>query len=118
MKRVIVLLVACFACVSYKRVSIGPGNPEGDGCLQICKQTKHNDDAIVECASTCPGALVENDDCLHPIDVDGEPEPVTGCVATGHVRWGRIAKISGVIVGAALVVTALMFAAFLSAPTH
>jgi len=118
MKRVIVLLVACFACVSYKRVSIEPGNPDGDGCLQICKQTKHNDDAIVECASTCPGALVQNDDCDSPSGVDGEPEAAPLCVATAHVRWGRIAKTVAVIGGAALVVTALLFVAFLSAPTH
>jgi len=101
-----------------KRVSIGPGNPDGDRCLQICKQANHNDDAIVECASTCPGALVQNDDCYSPTGVDGEPEPATGCVATSHVRWGRIAKIAAVIAGSALIVTVLVFAAFLSAPTH
>jgi len=118
MRRVIVLLLlSSFACVRYERVLIGPGNPDGDGCLQICKQANHNDDAIVECASTCPGALVDNDgEC--PTEVDGEPEPATGCVSTIHVRWGRIAKIAGVIAGSALIVTALMFVAFVSTPTH
>jgi len=119
MRRVIVLLLlSSFACVRYKRVSIGPGHPDGDGCLQICKQANHNDDAIVECASTCPGALVQNDECFRPTSVDGEPEPATGCVGSMHVRWGRIAKIAGVIAGSSLIVTGLLLAAFLSTPTH
>ena len=118
MRRVIVLLLlSSFACVRYEKVSIGPGNPDGVGCLQICKQANHSDDAIVECASTCPGALVQNDDGECPTGVVFEPEAVTGCVSTIHVRWGRIAKISGVIAGS-LIVTALLLAVFGSAPTH
>jgi len=121
MRRVIVLLLplllSSFACVRYQRVAIGPGNPDGAGCVQRCKQAHHDDDAIVECASTCPGALVRDDgEC--PTEVAGEPEPATACVATVHVRWGRIAKVAGVMAGAALIVTALLMAALLSAPTH
>src|SRR5262245_45332739 len=123
MRRVIVLLLlSSFACVRYKRVSIGPGNPDGVGCLQICKQSNHSDDAIVECASRCPGALVQDDgECptgWRSASVDGEPEAATGCVSTVHVRWARIAKIAGVIAGSALIVTAVLVAAFLSVPTH
>jgi hypothetical protein len=120
MRWVIVLsLLSSFACVRYQRVSIGPGHPAGDTCLQICKQAHHDDDdAIVECASTCPGALVQDDECERTVGIDGELEPATGCVATSHVRWGRVATIAGVIAGSALIVTALVFAAFLSAPTH
>ena len=66
----------------------------------------------------CPGALVQNDDGECPTVVDGEPEAATECVSTIHVRWGRIAKISGVIAGSALIVTALLLVLFLSAPTH
>jgi hypothetical protein len=120
---VILLLLASFACVRYKRVSIAPGNPDGVGCLQSCKLANHSDDAIVECASTCPGAVVHDDSGECPTgwrsaSVDGEAEAVTGCASTTHVRWGRIAKISGVIAGAALIVTAVLLAASLSASTH
>jgi hypothetical protein len=119
MRWVVVLLVLSgLACVSYKRVTIGPGNATGDVCLQTCKQPNHSDDAIVECASKCPGAVVQDDDCHRPVGADGEYEPVTGCVATMHVRWGRIATIGAVIVGAALLITVLGTLAFLSAPTH
>lgn len=114
----VLLVLSGSACVRYTRVSIGPGNAEGDVCLQTCRQANHSDDAIVECASTCPGAVVENDECEHPVGVDGEYEPVTGCVATMNVRWGRMAKIGAVIVGAAVVITALLFVAHVSTPTH
>jgi len=114
---IVLLLLSSFACVRYKRVLIGSGDPDGDRCLQSCKQTNHSDDAILECASACPGALVQADECPTEVD-DGEPEPTTGCVGTIHVRWGRIAKIAGGIAGTALIVTALVFAAYLSAPTH
>jgi hypothetical protein len=115
---IVLLLLTSVACVRYEKVSIGPGNPDGLGCLQTCQQANHSDDAIVACASTCPGALVQHDDGECPSAADGAPEAPTTCVSTVHARWGRIAKITGVIAGTALVVTALLFVAFLSAPTH
>jgi len=124
MRRVIVLLLlSSFACVRYTKVSVGPDDPDAVSCLQRCTQANHSDDAIVECASKCPGALVQTDDGECPTgwrsaSVDGEPEAATGCVSTMHVRWRRIAKISGVIVGSVLIVTALLFVASASAPTH
>jgi hypothetical protein len=118
MRLVVLVVLASFACVSVTRVSIQPGNLEGDGCLQTCKQASDSDDAVVECAARCPGAVVQNADCENPLGADGEPEPVTRCVATMHVRWGRVAKIAGVIAGAALVVTVLLAVAYASTPTH
>jgi hypothetical protein len=116
---IVLLLLSSFACARYTRVSIGPGNPQGEGCLQSCKQATYDDaDAIVECASTCPGALVQNDDCESQTGVDGYPVPITGCVATLHVRWGRIAAIAGVTAGTALIITTALIAAFLSVQTH
>ena len=119
MQRVLVIAVAVsLACVSTKRVTIAPGDPDGDRCLATCK-TKPTNDEVVACAASCPGATSGDGECKRRVDAGGEDvEIVPGCVESTHVRWRRIATIAGFTAGVVVVVLGLLVVAFLSTPTH
>lgn len=117
-RRALVILLVISACVRTKSVTVPPGSSDGESCLATCRATGDND-AVVECAAACSGAVVDDNGCARRADAEGNfGEIVPGCVESTHVRWRRIGLVLGGIALGFVVVVGVVFIGLASAPTH